>query len=72
MEDVESQQLHFWREDGRWWCAVPRPDPLASIRDEGADWWKRFGTIGAGDTPEEAKADWLVWQSAAAIFADIY
>lgn len=65
---AEESQLRFWREDGRWWCAIPRDD---FATQHGFD-WKHYGLIGCGATKEGALDDWRIWKRCSDLVADIY
>lgn len=69
----DESKLRYWRDHGKWKCAVPRPDPFGEILPErGKDWWKRYGFHGIGETKEEALNDWRSWAWAAKLVSDIY
>jgi hypothetical protein len=61
-------QLRFWRENGKWFCAIPRDDWATQL---GFD-WKHYGLIGHGSTKEAALRDWESWKRCSDLVADIY
>ena len=67
-EVQDATELVFWREAGKWCCAVPRDD----IGTQAGLHWKRYGLIGRGATRKKALGDWHLWQRASEFVAEIY
>lgn len=65
---LDASKLRFWKDAGRWCCAVPRDD----IATQAGFDWKQYGLIGRGATRKEALDDWKLWKRAADFVADIY
>jgi hypothetical protein len=63
-----ENKLHYWKEDGKWHCAIPRDDFATR---HGFD-WKHYGLIGRGKTKKQATEDWEKWQRAQEIVNFIY
>ena len=61
-----KSKLRFWKENGKWHCAIPRNDWFT----QNGFYWKTHGLIGIGDTKEESERDWKAWREAADIVAD--
>lgn len=74
MHEDHDKPVHYWKEDGEWCCAVPKPDPFAAsnIPGRGEDWWKRFGLKGRGKNQAAALEDLRSWQRCSKLVSDIY
>lgn len=65
----DKPKPRFWRTEKGWGCARPYPPPFPGFK---ADWWKRTGLRGFGETKPQALADLESWERCADIVADIY
>ena len=63
-----TDDLRFWKEKGKWHCAVPRDD----FATRAGLSWKTHGLIGRGKTQKAATEDWEAWIRASDFVSDIY
>ncbi len=66
-EAWNTTHLRYWKENGKWCCAVPRDDFATK---NGFD-WKSYGLIGRGSSQTEAMRDWESWKRCSDLVADI-